>query len=75
METVLIRMYVRKAGLEPAYPFGRQPLKLVRLPISPLPQMKSCSAVINLRLKRCKVNTMFVGRTAGDRQVFDRELD
>ncbi len=27
---------VRESGLEPPCPFGRQPLKLVRLPISPL---------------------------------------
>jgi hypothetical protein len=27
---------VSKRGLEPLHPFGRQPLKLVRLPISPL---------------------------------------
>jgi hypothetical protein len=27
---------VSKGGLEPPCPFGRQPLKLVRLPISPL---------------------------------------
>lgn len=27
---------VRETGLEPAHPCGRQPLKLMRLPISPL---------------------------------------
>ena len=29
---------VRKKGLEPSRPCGRQPLKLVRLPIPPLPR-------------------------------------
>ena len=29
-------MFVSKRGLEPLRPYERQPLKLVRLPISPL---------------------------------------
>ena len=32
-------LLVRKRGLEPPRPCGRQPLKLVRLPIPPLPQV------------------------------------
>lgn len=31
-------VYVRKTGLEPVRPCERHPLKMVRLPISPLPQ-------------------------------------
>ena len=31
-------LWVRKAGLEPARPCERHPLKMVRLPISPLPR-------------------------------------
>src|SRR5688572_10587148 len=38
---------VRKKGLEPSRPCGRQPLKLVRLPIPPLPRgVLSLDAVI-----------------------------
>ncbi len=33
-----LSIYVRKTGLEPVRPCERHPLKMVRLPISPLPQ-------------------------------------
>jgi hypothetical protein len=33
---------VRKGGFEPPRPCGRQPLKLVRLPVSPLPRSGGC---------------------------------
>jgi hypothetical protein len=37
----VVNCCVRKAGLEPACLFGRHPLKMVRLPISPLPHVVS----------------------------------
>src|SRR5688572_13771398 len=38
------KLLVRKKGLEPSRPCGRQPLKLVRLPIPPLPQSRESRA-------------------------------
>lgn len=37
----LLSIYVRKTGLEPVRPCERHPLKMVRLPISPLPQREN----------------------------------
>src|SRR4051794_2008949 len=39
------RRLVRKKGLEPSRPCGRQPLKLVRLPIPPLPRSEGVRRV------------------------------
>src|SRR5579884_3610168 len=43
---------VRKGGLEPPWSCDRQPLKLVRLPISPLPLSKTVKSAMNCRFLR-----------------------
>ena len=43
------RRLVRKKGLEPSRPCGRQPLKLVRLPIPPLPHFEARRARYSMR--------------------------
>src|SRR5687768_5571851 len=48
---------VRKGGLEPPRPCGRQPLKLVRLPIPPLPQADSIVATTEVVALRWRVAT------------------
>ena len=40
MKENTILFMVRKGGLEPPWSCDRQPLKLVRLPISPLPHIR-----------------------------------
>ena len=40
------RAMVRKKGLEPSRPCGRQPLKLVRLPIPPLPRLEGLPGLL-----------------------------
>jgi hypothetical protein len=44
LQVVDLQAFVRKAGVEPAHPYGRTPLKRMRLPIPPFPQGYSLKA-------------------------------
>src|SRR6516165_10854190 len=51
---------VRKGGLEPPRSCERQPLKLVRLPIPPLPQKRQL-AVVNLEAVKKPARPLAIG--------------
>ena len=56
------RFRVREAGVEPAHPYGRTPLKRMRLPIPPFPQFGSFSeagAKIQVFLTRTSTAVIF----------------